>query len=444
MSEPGWRPLLTGELQARAVRAVAAVAAELTEPSRVLAHSVDRASLSYGAPGLALLYGYLARAGRQVDLGASPDRFTEIAMEYLNIAIEHASTSTMADGLYGGLGGVGWVVQHVLGGLAADEGQETEQIEEVNRTVDEFLLARTGGDMWRHDTGLIAGLAGIGVYALERLPRAAACELLSRLVNHLAGLAEHGPSGTTWLTPPHLASALAGDAYPGGYYNCGVAHGVPGILAVLAQIASATELEHGTRERARRLVDGAARWLVSLTRPILDGSNLPEFTDGRRDPGPCRLAWCYGDAGVAAALLVAGRCTGNRDLCTFARELARRTLHRAAAQCGVVDAGLCHGGAGLALIYARLFHYTGDDDLAAAAVDWTQDALRRRRPGQGIAGFVTYWGEHAGTADGYRLDVGFIDGAPGTALALLALASAQEPRWDRCLLLSSALHEPRS
>jgi hypothetical protein len=52
-----WRPILGGELGARAEEAVTAVAEALAEPG-----AVPRASLGGGLPGIALLHGYLERA----------------------------------------------------------------------------------------------------------------------------------------------------------------------------------------------------------------------------------------------------------------------------------------------------------------------------------------------------------------------------------------------
>ena len=42
---------------------------------------------------------------------------------------------------------------------------------------------------------------------------------------------------------------------------------------------------------------------------------------------------------------------------------------------GVVDAGLCHGAAGLGHVFNRLFQATGEQRLALAAREWFSVAL---------------------------------------------------------------------
>ncbi len=57
---------------------------------------------------------------------------------------------------------------------------------------------------------------------------------------------------------------------------------------------------------------------------------------------------------------------------------------------GCVDAGLCHGAAGVAHIYNRFWQWTGDDLFGAAARRWFAEVLAMRRPDSGIAGFRSY------------------------------------------------------
>src|SRR5258705_283319 len=76
---------------------------------------------------------------------------------------------------------------------------------------------------------LYAGLAGLGVYALAR-PRAG----LSGIVAGLRRSAVRDAEGITWETP--LAMLPPGVLPPGAHhhYNLGIAHGLPGVLGMLA------------------------------------------------------------------------------------------------------------------------------------------------------------------------------------------------------------------
>ena len=93
---------------------------------------------------------------------------------------------------------------------------------------------------------------------------------------------------------------------PDGYYNLGLAHGVPGVIALLGA-ACATGVAAGT---ARPLLDGAVAWLLAQRLPDGFVSQFSYWAGPGIKAEPSRLAWCYGDLGLAAALLYAARCVG--------------------------------------------------------------------------------------------------------------------------------------
>jgi hypothetical protein len=113
--------------------------------------------------------------------------------------------------------------------------------------------------------------------------------------------------------------------------------------------------------------------------------------------------------------------------------LARHAAGRGLADSGGVDAGLGQGAAGIAHLRNRLFHATGEEPFADAARAGFGRILETRRPDEGIGGFKTRvlddWGRPVWTDD-----PGFLNGAAGIGLALLAAISSVEPAWDRLLL----------
>jgi len=119
-------------------------------------------------------------------------------------------------------------------------------------------------------------------------------------------------------------------------------------------------------------------------------------------------------------------------------ELALGVAARSLEEGRIYDCCLCHGAAGVAHIFHRMYRLTGDGRLRDAAVEWFRRALDLRDPDHGIAGFPA-----VDTAPGgreYLRDPSLLGGASGVGLALLAAISDLEPAWDRRLLLS--LPEP--
>ncbi len=409
-SRAGWKPILGGGLKVKILEAIREIAAALPQ---VTSAEEFNPSLAGGAAGLAVLYAYL-------DLAEIGDKNDERAVEFIQRAMEAASEQSLSPALYGGFTGIAWAVEHLKGGpLDADE-------EDTNEAVDEVLKKYLSQPLWNDHYDLVSGLVGYGVYALERLPRPSAVELLERVVDRLDETAERNADGVTWHTPPDLLPEWQRESCPSGYYNLGLAHGVPGVIALLG-LAWAAGV---AREKARPLLDGAVRWLLAQRLPNDAGSYFASWVAPGWEGESSRVAWCYGDLGIVAALLMAARSVGELEWEREAMEMARGVAARPPDEAGVVDACLCHGAAGVGHIFNRLFQATGDESFQKAAQFWFECALEMRRPGEGVAGF------RYALEDGWLDAPGMVEGAAGIALALLAAVTPFEPEWDRMLLVS--------
>jgi class I lanthipeptide synthase len=426
-----WTPILDG-VTAEAARATVADIARVLEPPPKLAtpagrakgRRVEDASLSQGQPGLAILFGYLAQAGLA-------KRADEISARCLDQAAATVATTEQPPWLYGGFAGVAWATAHLEGRLSEGGGDD------FSEEIDQALLKLLDRSPWRDDYDLVSGLVGHGVYALERLPRASAAEMIERVVDRLDETAERCAAGATWHTPPDLLPARLRKRCPSGHYNLGVAHGVPGVIAFLGGAVAAGV----ARKTARSLLDEAVRWL--LGQKLVEGSAsvFPTSAAPELKPEPSRSAWCYGDPGIAAALLCTARSVGEAAWEREAHAIARRAADRPADQAGVRDAGLCHGAAGLGHVFNRLFQATRDERLGEAARFWLVRALEMRRKRGGVAGYTAHRASDSPPDGG--LSRGVLEGAAGIALALLAAVSPIEPEWDRMLLLSARASGPR-
>jgi hypothetical protein len=466
-----WKPLLTGALAERAGQAVEEIAGVLapgpaasdaTPEERQAEAVLPGPGLAGGTAGGALFFAYRAHSqpGNAADV--------EAAGILLERSTEALASTPLSPDLYGGFIGVAWTAEHLYGPRFADEGALPEDVsedlsedaasghdadtgdEDPLADIDDALLHYLERTPWTADYDLIRGLAGLGVYALERLPRRSALACLDRIVERLAETAEHGPQGTTWHTATELLPEWQRKIYPQGYYNLGMAHGVPAVIALLGATAAAAArlAEAGEPQalelagRARDLREGATRWLLAQRLPAGEpcwfGATFSPELPAQRS----RLAWCYGDPGVAAAMLVAARGSGDAALERQAVELALDAAARPAATAMVRDAGLCHGSAGLAHLFNRLYQETGEERLAEASRGWFEAALDFRQPGIGLAGYRSFMVEDDGKTESWRNDGGLLEGVAGIGLALLGGLSGFEPAWDRVLMLSAASLPP--
>ncbi len=419
-----WRPLLEGSSAARAAEAIDAIAADLEQPPPAsdrndvidLGRRVDEASLARGRAGYALFFGCRAACGN-ADAEAA-------CLAHLGEAIDAVGAVQMGPSLFMGFCGVAWACD-VLAEIILDAE------EDPNEAIDDALIPLLeSGSVAEVD--LISGVVGIGVYALQRLPKPEARKSLERVVALLDERAVDTAEGIAWLTPPEALPLDARRDFPDGYYNLGMAHGIAGVIALLAGAMGAGVAVSKTRV----LLERAISWLLARETENDPRSLFPAIVDAHGNAETSRTAWCYGDAGTAAALAVAATAAGEELWLANARRIALEVARRPEQMCGVRDACLCHGAAGLAHILNRLAFQLDDEEIAGAARVWFERTLDMREPAGGVGGFRTYragrdiearWIDHPG----------LLAGSTGVGLALLAAIEDAPPVWDRAFLLST-------
>ena len=96
----------------------------------------------------------------------------------------------------------------------------------------------------------------------------------------------------------------------------------------------------------------------------------------------------------------------------------------------VGDAGICHGSAGVAMLFRRMFLDTKRDEFSDATAYWINSALSFSRFEDGLAGYKTR------EKDGWKCDYSLLGGIAGIGLVLLSYLVDDEQKWDECFLLS--------
>jgi len=401
--KPTWRPLVTDPAQQARLRGVIREIVDALASWRGEGTGVDELA------DQALLRTYLAQDGTVDD----PD---DVATSALEDAIVRYAEGVAMPGLFGGGARVGWTVAHLAGG---------EDAAEVCGAIEGALLAAL--ERWDGDYDLISGLVGFGVLALERLDADSGRTLATRVLDQLERRADRRPTGLAWHTDARLLPEWQRELAPDGYDNLGLAHGIPGVVALLARYVAAG-IEPA---RARALLDGAVGFVLASAEPSSEREGrFPGWLPSRGARGE-RVAWCYGDLGVAVALWSAAAACDHAGWRAEALAIAQGAAARDVVSSGAKDAGICHGAGGNAHLFNRLYQASGDSVLGAAAQRWLDRALAMRRADP-IAGFPMAWVEPEGIQ--WKPDATLLTGAAGIALVLHAAISEVEPGWDRLLL----------
>lgn len=388
-------------------------------------HSID---IAIEVGQAALLFGQLDRT--------FPDQgWDKIAHDQILYAINvcnEESFSGVPAGLHNGMAGLCFTVNYLSYGGSRYSRLLTElervlffQISNILRSV------HTPATLAESEYDVITGLAGIGAYLLNRRGSAIASSLLHDIIEYLIAAIRSSPSELPLLV--QQSNQFYPEIFPLGQVNCGLAHGVPGVLAFLSIAVLEDVKQDGLLQSVRTLASWlfnrryqssyGVDWLTSIVPASASQSNL-----GPSAPPPA--GWCYGAPGIARALWLAGRALEDVQLQDLSIEVIRAVLTRPADILKLPGPGLCHGISGLLNISLR-FVRDSPASIAAEKIESLIEQLMNHFNEDHPLGFVDP-GPYGGTVD----RPGLLQGAGGVALVLLASSSEISPEWDRMFLLS--------
>lgn len=381
-------------------------------------------SLAAGDAGLAVLFGYLDRI-------FPDDAWDKVAHQaVLRISESIGGPAERSIGLFGGLAGWAFATWSLSRGDTRYR-RARLAIEDVlfpkAAALSASLLSRYGIPVEDYD--VVTGISGVGAYLLCRINDARALHTLRAIVEALVEIIERDTPSPAWFTPAEMITgrAMIGK-YAEGYLNCGLAHGGPGMLSLLALVYLQDIEVRGLRSAIERM----AHWLIAQGRVDRWGTTWPAAVGVKgsdpRTPGP--IGWCYGNPGVAQALWLAGSALDDVGIRETATEALRSVYRRPLSRRGATSPTFCHGTAGLLQITMRLANETVLPEFFDAANNGLQQLLAFYTE-DATFGYRDYDRE-TGPVD----RIGLLEGAAGVALVLLAAASPQEPDWDRIFLLS--------
>ncbi|UCH93777.1 MAG: lanthionine synthetase C family protein [Candidatus Aminicenantes bacterium] len=390
---------------------------KLSEIAETLVKNVHKLEsnigLMGGKIGVALFYFYYAKF-----LGE--DKFADYGVELISDVFDEINKDFTYHTHAGGLAGIGWTVEH----LAQNDFIETDT-NEVLADLDPYLHKTMIYDIRNENYDFLHGAVGNGVYFLSRMANEKSKDYLKELIDELDKTSHKDEDGALkWLSTLNIEDGTKG-------YNLSLSHGIASIIVFLGKV-----LETGIyNEKVSTLLNGAVQYLLKyrLDREKFS-SNFPSWISESDPLTASRLAWCYGDLGISIALWQAAQSVGNKDWEKIAAHvLLDSTARKDLKENTVMDAGLCHGAAGIMHIYNRAYHYTGIDTFKELTLYWAEQTLNMATFEDGYAGYKAWHTEKYG---GWVPEPGLLEGVTGIGLALISLISDIEPKWDRSLFVS--------
>ena len=367
-----------------------------------------------GKIGVALFFFYYAKY-------KADDSMAEYAVELISEVFDEINNDFTLHTYAAGIAGIGWSIE-----LLAKNGFLEIDSEETLSGLDNYLYKAMMYEI--NNSGhydFLHGAIGIGTYFLSRVSNPESRKYVEELIDKLEEKSQKDDDGARkWLSILTIETNDKG-------YNLSLSHGISSIIIFLSK---AIQMGIAT-EKATPLLNDSIRFLLKHRSTQPDATSFfPSWVKDDVVDKWSRLAWCYGDLGNALALLQAGRILGNKEweqlaIQVFTLAAGRRDLK----QNMVVDAGLCHGAAGIMHVFNRAYQETHIELFKETTLYWAQNLLEMAVHEGGYAGYKAWHTEKYG---GWKCEPGLLEGITGIGLALIQLISDNDSTWDSSLYIS--------
>lgn len=370
------------------------------------------AGLFSGMSGISLFYYELGKV-------SGDKEYFNLAGKYLAEVFEKINTGFNYPTYCSGLAGVGWLLKFYTDEDFLDA-EELEVLNDFDTYLHQTMLQYLDSKLYDY----LHGAVGIGLYFLSRLPKSDAVKALEMLVDGLDRISVHDKvkKWCWWENsdPNNQNNKII---------NFSLSHGIASVANFLGRCVKAGIAV----EKSRNMLDSTLRYMLENRNSADKESCFPIYLSNSERYCVSRLAWCYGDPGMCTALWQTATITGNSELesiCLNAMIQAAKCRNLQEAR--IFDAGICHGTAGLALIFSRMYKNTKLAIFGEAAEFWREQTIGFAVQKEGIAGYQAW---NSKQKEWISL-TGLLDGAAGIGLVLLALEENGSQNWDELLLLS--------
>ena len=401
-----WNPILKNN------DVITGIQDKINEITSTILHNLsnESSSLSDGKAGLFLYFAYLSKHEKTDKYNAVIVQLIEECFDAINNG-QFNNTSFCT-----GISGFLWALHHLKseGVIDIDDHFEALTALLVNHA------DRLGAD---DNFDYLHGASGIALY-LSHIHPHINNNYIDTFVNHLKNKGIEDELTVKWTSYMYNDNNKP-------VYNLSLSHGISSIIIILCTLQQYAP----ENKDIKILVKKAVHFLRTQKKEPknINDSLFPSYVSDHGDKTSSRLSWCYGDIGNALALLNAGNLLNEKQLIDEALQIMsynanRKDLEKA----HILDAGICHGAAGIAHIFNRFYQQTQNEVYRNTALYWLQITLNMSTFKDGLAGYKA----HKGIEDGYINSIGLLDGIVGIGMVLMAAISNIEPGWDRAFLLS--------
>ena len=385
---------------------------KLEEIASILCDSTDKfdsPGVLAGVSGLALFMFYYSRF-------TGDGKYAEVGEQALGKAVEMINDGYKPHTFCTGISGLAWTCEH----LERYKFIDREGISFLN-DLEPHLLSRMEKEFGNKHYDFLHGGLGVGYYFLSK-----------RIPNKKKNMALY-----SWLQEAVIKcddgslkweSKLLDTEKVG--FNISLSHGMSSIVVVLTKLIRQYPHIAGIKVALLKTI----QYILQQQLPNPTVSYFPSCSlESDEFLHHSRLGWCYGDLGVAQAILQAAKALGNKSHEDVSMKILLHNCNRKDLnENQVKDAGLCHGASGISHIFNRLYANTKMDVFKETSVYWMEKTVEMAQFSDGLAGYKSWRGDK----DEWVNSNSLLEGITGIGLSMLSQLNPDLMKWDECLLLS--------
>lgn len=378
----------------------------------------DQIGVLSGLTGLAIFQFYYSKLYED-------QTSADIGSEMLSKVIEHINDGYSLPTYCTGIAGAGWALEF----LSEQDFIELD-CDELLPVLDDYLVESIKIDDRENYYDFLHGVLGTGYYFFKRYQNTKSAEQRIKYRDLLSGILQR-LENTGIKENDHIKweSYLIRDENLRGY-NLGMAHGICSIINFLSRIAGDPYFS----SQAKTLIQKATYFVLSFEQKEASTLRFPDWVTLENKIGQSgRLAWCYGDLSMGISLWRAGKVLEDQHVKERSLNVLKDTTKRINQEdTKIVDAGICHGSAGLAQMYKHLYHETKEPVFNEACQFWMDETLAMDTHEQGYAGYMQKRGDDNKP---WQAELGLLEGVAGIGLSIISYLNPSETQWDQCLMI---------
>ena len=346
--------------------------------------------------------------------------YLDIAEQRIADIIDHINNDTdFSDLSYSaGITGFLWTLDNLITHHYI-EADLTEFKDAIHPVLNNYMIKKAEEE----DFDFLHGALGVANYFLDQEDEHS-LNWVNEFNKKLLQKATFHPDGTISFT-----SNVYQNEKPLQVINLGLSHGMASIIYYFQRCLKNTSLN--TPELKETLQKLILFYRKNQNDLSVHTSYFSNWIGSAGIKSESRLAWCYGDLGIGLSLFLAAETLNDTELMLYSKELLKRTTQRRdLKQEGIVDAGICHGTAGLVKIYRNLFRKTHLQEFKNAGDYWLQKTLEQATHASGVGGYKKFH------ISAYENDCGLLEGTTGIGIVFLEELMNKSLPWEKSLMLS--------